>query len=88
MVKTAPGQESFVGAALDDLSIPDDQYLVRVADGTQPVGDDDRWPRGKTRRKVKELIRPKTGFLVIQSLRSPDLCLSEANILPDEFDQG
>jgi hypothetical protein len=39
--KAAPVQQLPVGALLHDLAVPDDDDVVGVADGAQPVGDDE-----------------------------------------------
>ena len=50
-VEAAGGEQLGVRAALDDPAVVDDEDLVGVADGRQPVRDDDRRTSGQSGRE-------------------------------------
>ena len=57
----SPGREQLlVLAALADPAVVDDQDLVGLADGGQPVRDDQRGPAGQGRRRALAGRRPPT----------------------------
>ena len=59
-VQAAGGQQLVVRAALDDPAVVDDQDLVGLADGGQPVRDDQRRPAGQ--RRLQRPLHRRLGL--------------------------